>query len=330
MYRFLTLFFVCVIALGQQPARAWDRDVHYLQGRYLSKSLLTEAQNKSLGEELCAIGCPEITEAVRRGDYPHAFGLAAALPDKIRQWTFDQGASAPANDHLTPEWANWPFSAAFSASDTWKHHFVNITNANDVSGTSGLEDAGFLKAAAFGDLISAMRFYEGVLRSKTSSKVERGYACAMLLHCYGDASQPFHANDAGDKGGNDSALIYFDAGTNFHSLWDGMILKQEAWGDRKAFCAYWETKLHDVSRRTPGLSVHEVLISGHAIGREARMCPPGYALPDGTLVKEGQQIPITKNLWQGAKYRDAFRDVALERVALGATFMGQRFSSLLK
>jgi hypothetical protein len=309
--------------------QAWDRDVHYLQGVYFAKYLISDEKRKTLGEELCEIGCPDITAAVRRGDYPHAFGLAAALPDKIRQWSSNSGVAVVADDHLTPKWANWPFASSFSASDTWKHHFVNITNSSEVSATSGVGDASFMQAAAFGDLITAIRFYEGVLQSKNSSKLERGYACAMLLHCLGDASQPFHANDASDKGGNDSFVVYFDAGTNFHSLWDGMILKQEAWGDRKAFCEYWEVKLHNAARRTPGLSVHEVLISGHAIGREARNCPTGYELPDGTRVKEGDVVPITKNLWQGEEYRSAFRDVAVERVALGAVFMGQRFERLL-
>ena len=54
---------------------------------------------------------------------------------------------------------------------------------------------------------------------------ERLQALAFLIHFTGDLSQPMHAGDRGDKGGNDLKINYGRIGgrTNLHGVWDGWL-----------------------------------------------------------------------------------------------------------
>ncbi|MBU3076860.1 S1/P1 nuclease [Sphingomonas quercus] len=54
---------------------------------------------------------------------------------------------------------------------------------------------------------------------------DRVEALLLLTHFMGDISQPMHAGDRGDRGGNDLAADYGLIGgrTNLHSIWDGLL-----------------------------------------------------------------------------------------------------------
>lgn len=54
---------------------------------------------------------------------------------------------------------------------------------------------------------------------------ERIMALVFLIHFVGDLSQPMHAGDRGDKGGNDLKINYGLIGgrTNLHGVWDGWL-----------------------------------------------------------------------------------------------------------
>lgn len=50
-------------------------------------------------------------------------------------------------------------------------------------------------------------------------------ALKWVVHLVGDVHQPLHAGLAGDKGGNLSQVQAFGRGTNLHSVWDGVLIR---------------------------------------------------------------------------------------------------------
>ena len=64
-----------------------------------------------------------------------------------------------------------------------------------------------------------------LLADRAVSTRERLQALAFLIHFAGDLSQPLHAGDRGDKGGNELKINYGRIGgrTNLHGVWDGWL-----------------------------------------------------------------------------------------------------------
>lgn len=81
------------------------------------------------------------------------------------------------------------------------------------------------------NVVWAIEKFEGVLRDRARTEVERADALRYLIHFVGDVHQPFHAiaqdseaHPTGDRGGNDFVFDEFPlAGfnvRNLHFLWD--------------------------------------------------------------------------------------------------------------
>lgn len=95
-------------------------------------------------------------------------------------------------------------------------HYVNVD-----SGLTYTES----EKNKYGDIVSAIKTCEEVLKSESSSKEDKIFHLKLLVHFIGDLHQPLHLGHADDKGGNDFQVLWFNDGTNLHSLWDTKMIE---------------------------------------------------------------------------------------------------------
>ena len=76
-----------------------------------------------------------------------------------------------------------------------------------------------------GDLIMGIDKCISVLKDENSTSDEKSFHLKMLVHFIGDLHQPLHVGMAKDKGGNDFQVLWFDVGTNLHTVWDTKMLE---------------------------------------------------------------------------------------------------------
>ncbi|NNK55600.1 MAG: S1/P1 nuclease [Flavobacteriaceae bacterium] len=76
-----------------------------------------------------------------------------------------------------------------------------------------------------GDLIRGIDTCIEVLKNKQSTREDKVFYLKMLVHFIGDLHQPLHVGQAGDKGGNDFQVRWFDEGTNLHTVWDTKMIE---------------------------------------------------------------------------------------------------------
>ena len=111
-----------------------------------------------------------------------------------------------------------PLGDRFSFANSWHYQNVDICKPFD------------LKAACKdGNCVSAqIERTARLVADRTVPRRERLQALAFLIHFVGDLSNPMHAGDRGDRGGNDVAANYGLIGgrTNLHSMWDGYIAER--------------------------------------------------------------------------------------------------------
>jgi hypothetical protein len=77
-----------------------------------------------------------------------------------------------------------------------------------------------------GCIVSAIALESGILRDMTRPAADRAKALRYVIHLIGDLSQPLHASDNRDRGGNCTAIQFFDQEKpdNLHSIWDYRII----------------------------------------------------------------------------------------------------------
>jgi hypothetical protein len=75
-------------------------------------------------------------------------------------------------------------------------------------------------------VVAQIQNFAAILGNKNAAPADRLMALKFVVHFVGDIHQPLHAEDNGDKGGNDIHLIYFGKSTNLHAIWDGGIIEQ--------------------------------------------------------------------------------------------------------
>jgi len=98
-------------------------------------------------------------------------------------------------------------------------HFVDIPDDADYESTPHDSE---------GDIITAITGMVNILKSPTSSVLNKQQAFMFIVHFMGDIHQPLHVGRPSDRGGNDIKIIFDGQNMNLHSLWDsGMISKQK-------------------------------------------------------------------------------------------------------
>ena len=113
-------------------------------------------------------------------------------------------------------WANWLDNAShtpsFAYTKTW--HYKNIDEGIEYENAPINPD---------GDVVTATRQQIALLADPKSTKGQKELAMKILIHLVGDMHQPMHMGHFSDRGGNKVQLVFFDRGTNLHSIWDSSL-----------------------------------------------------------------------------------------------------------
>ena len=65
------------------------------------------------------------------------------------------------------------------------------------------------------------------LKNKNLSKEKKVYYLKLLIHIAGDLHQPLHVSAAGDQGGNDIKVSWFNQPSNLHRVWDEQLIEYQ-------------------------------------------------------------------------------------------------------
>ena len=119
--------------------------------------------------------------------------------------------------------ANWADHVALLRPDTVNWHFVNIP----LEATS-YDPQRDCSATPKGDcVIRAIERVQATLADGTRPREERREALMFLVHLVGDVHQPLHCADRNDAGGNRLTVVFFNAASSLHMVWDvGLIEKR--------------------------------------------------------------------------------------------------------
>lgn len=111
-------------------------------------------------------------------------------------------------------------------------HFVNVPRDAEAIDTA--------RDCANGEcVVGAIRKYQAMVMDATAPREQRVEALKFLIHFVGDIHQPLHVSYADDRGGNRMTLKFMGRKTNFHALWDSVMIEQKLagadwmqWGDQ--------------------------------------------------------------------------------------------------
>jgi len=103
----------------------------------------------------------------------------------------------------------------WSFTRTW--HYTTIPNGETYKTAEKQED---------GDVITALRKYETVLRDQGATVEDKATALKFFIHFAGDVHQPLHVGNGKDRGGNDVLVDWYDEEeVRLHSVWDSHIIR---------------------------------------------------------------------------------------------------------
>ncbi|GGP25556.1 S1/P1 nuclease [Silvimonas amylolytica] len=171
---------------------------------------------------------------------------------------------------------------------------------------------------------SALERFMAVLHDPDASQEDKRLAVRVVIHVAGDLSQPLHAADNHDKGGNDIHVTFAGQQTTLHALWDTTLVKRAVRGQSEATFA--ERLLTDFAphfdewhQGTPDQWAHEA----NAIARAMTYgdLPGGLVCPATTA---GIQIDIP------LAYADETAPILRQQLAVGgvhiAALLNQAFA----
>lgn len=121
---------------------------------------------------------------------------------------------------------NWADQIKPERPETAPWHYINAS--------PGVTDIDNVERPEGGDILTALYAQLAVLRDRNADIDARSEALLWVGHLVGDLHQPLHVGWAGDRGGNDYALVLPASlqqrfgerrqTTNMHAVWDGYLL----------------------------------------------------------------------------------------------------------
>lgn len=103
----------------------------------------------------------------------------------------------------------------WSFTRTW--HYTTIPNGKTYETAEKQEN---------GDVITALRKYEAVLRDQAATAEDKAIALKFFIHFAGDVHQPLHVGNGKDRGGNDVLVDWYnEEEVRLHSVWDSHIIR---------------------------------------------------------------------------------------------------------
>lgn len=117
--------------------------------------------------------------------------------------------------------SNWPdfikSDPAFDYLDTW--HYINLK-----AGLSEEFVKNYLATDTVTDAYTKINWLTVQLKNKDLEQDKKILYLRLLVHIVGDIHQPMHVGRFEDRGGNSIKLLWFNAPTNLHSVWDSKLI----------------------------------------------------------------------------------------------------------
>lgn len=117
--------------------------------------------------------------------------------------------------------SNWPdfikSDPAYDYLDTW--HYINLKG-----GLSEEFVKNYLAEDTVTDAYTKINWLAAQLKNKDLEQDKKILYLRLLVHIVGDIHQPLHVGRAGDRGGNNIKLLWFNAPTNLHTMWDSKLV----------------------------------------------------------------------------------------------------------
>ena len=132
---------------------------------------------------------------------------------------------------LMADAATWADDAR-TIEKTAEWHFIDIPLAVHAVAAQQSDAMGWCKPGPDGKpgcIVSAIEHEWAILRDQNQPAAERAKALRYVIHFVGDLSQPLHAVDNHDRGGNCTAISFFsqEKPENLHAIWDFGILARD-------------------------------------------------------------------------------------------------------
>lgn len=113
--------------------------------------------------------------------------------------------------------ANWADEQRDArGSELW--HYVNVPI------TETRYDSRYCPAQ--GCVVSKIKDFEHILLNPKAGKQEKQQSLKFLIHLIADIHQPLHVGDNNDRGGNLLQVLFYNVGSNLHSVWDSQIIER--------------------------------------------------------------------------------------------------------
>jgi hypothetical protein len=77
-----------------------------------------------------------------------------------------------------------------------------------------------------GCIVSKINEFRRILQDPNAGMIQKKQSLKVLIHLIADLHQPVHVGDRGDRGGNLLQVLFFNRGSNLHSVWDSKIMER--------------------------------------------------------------------------------------------------------
>ena len=174
------------------------------------------------------------------------------------------------------EVSTWADDVRGQRRETARWHYVDIPIHPPVGTPAGYDAARDCPRGAC--VVAKIDEFAAELRDKAAPPRDRLEALKFVVHFVADVHQPLDAADDGDRGGNDTHLIFLGQHTTLHALWDSGILAAAGVGDPRAYALRLAQSIKpaDAVRWRDGTAAewamesHEVAKLAYGESREAR------------------------------------------------------------
>lgn len=119
---------------------------------------------------------------------------------------------------MSSNWADFIKSdPAYDYLDIW--HYINLK-----AGLSEEFVRNYLATDTATDAYTKINWLTAQLKNEELEHDKKVLYLRLLIHIVGDVHQPMHVGRLEDKGGNSIKLLWFNAPTNLHSVWDTKLI----------------------------------------------------------------------------------------------------------
>ena len=190
----------------------------------------------------------------------------------------------------------------FRGSESW--HYVNVPI------TAARYDPRFCQPG--GCIVSKIEEFRRVLRDPNAGLQKKRPSLKFLMHFVVDLHQPLHVGDNGDRGGNLLQVLFFNRGTNLHSVWDSKIMERHT--DNKQVWLWDLTFLAN-----PGM-----------VAEWSKGTPADWASESLAAAAKAYRLPgKQKIIWPGTKLGNEYYSFALPLVQRQLAKAGVRLAHVL-